>query len=130
MKSEVFYRVIYGDTDCGQVMYYANYLRLFEIGRTEFLRERGITYREIEETYGIILPVVEVYARYRASAKYDDLLLIKTTLREAKPLKIVFDYEIFRENTLLVEGSTTHLPINREGKVIRLPEEILKTLSK
>jgi len=130
MKSEVFYRVIYGDTDCGQVMYYANYLRLFEIGRTEYLRERGISYREIEETYGIILPVVEVYARYRASAKYDDLLLIKTTLREAKPLKIIFDYEIFKENTLLVEGSTTHLPINREGKVIRLPEEILKTLSK
>jgi len=130
MKSEVFYRVIYGDTDCGQVMYYANYLRLFEIGRTEYLRERGISYREIEETYGIILPVVEVYARYRASAKYDDLLLIKTTLREAKSLKIVFEYEIFKENTLLVEGSTTHLPINRKGKVIRLPEEILKTLSK
>lgn len=130
MKSEVFYRVIYGDTDCGQVMYYANYLRLFEIGRTEYLRERGISYREIEETYGIILPVVELYARYRASAKYDDLLLIKTTLREAKPLKIVFAYEIFKENILLVEGSTTHLPINREGKVIRLPKEILKTLSK
>jgi len=127
---ELHYRVIYGDTDCGGVMYYANYLRLFEMGRTEYLRKRGLSYREIEEEMGILLPVVEVYAKYRASARYDDLLLIKTSLHEAKPLKVTFTYQIFRDETLLVEGKTSHVPISREGKVIRLPEKILHHLNK
>lgn len=84
-----FYRVIYGDTDCGGVMYYANYLRLFEMGRTELIRAYGLSYKEIEEEMGIILPVVEVKARYKASAKYDDLLRIRTTLVEARSFKIL-----------------------------------------
>lgn len=128
MECEIFYRVIYGDTDCGGVMYYANYLRLFEMGRTELIRKKGLSYREIEKNWQIILPVVEVYAKYKASARYDDLLLIKTKLQEVKPLKLTFIYEIFRENKLLVEGQTIHLPINPEGKIVRLPPEILKIL--
>ncbi len=121
---EISYRVIYGDTDCGGVMYYANYLRLFEMGRTEFIRKKGLSYREIEEELGIILPVVEVFAKYKAPAKYDDLLTIKTTLSEVKPFKITFSYEIYRDGELLCEGKTTHVPINREGKIVRLPEKI------
>lgn len=128
MECEIFYRVIYGDTDCGGVMYYANYLRLFEMGRTELIRKKGLSYKEIEKNWQIILPVVEVYAKYKASARYDDLLLIKTKLQEVKPLKLTFIYEIFRENKLLVEGKTIHLPINPEGKIVRLPSEILKIL--
>ncbi len=127
---EISYRVIYGDTDCGGVMYYANYLRLFEIGRTEFIRQRGLTYKEIEEDLGIILPVVEVYAKYKASARYDDLLTIKTTLSELKPFKITFSYEIYRKDELLCQGKTTHVPINREGKIVRLPEKIQTLLKK
>lgn len=128
MEIEVLYRVIYGDTDCGGVMYYANYLRLFEIGRTELIRQKGLSYREIEEKWQIILPVVEVYAKYKASAKYDDLLLIKTTLQEVKPLKLTFSYQILRESQVLVEGKTIHIPINPQEKIVRLPNEILKIL--
>lgn len=128
MESEILYRVIYGDTDCGGVMYYANYLRLFEMGRTELIRKRGLSYKEIERNWQIILPVVEVYVRYKASARYDDLLLIKTKLKEIKPLKLTFTYEILREDKLLVEGQTIHVPISPEGKIVRLPEEILKIL--
>ncbi|MDF2952771.1 MAG: Acyl-CoA thioesterase FadM [Thermodesulfobacterium sp.] len=127
MIKVVNYRVIYGDTDCGNVMYYGNYLRLFEIGRTELIRSTGLSYKEIEEK-GIILPVVEVFAKYRASAKYDDLLTIKTSLKELKMRKIVFEYKIFKNTTLLTEGYTVHVPINREGKIVKFPEDIYKIL--
>jgi acyl-CoA thioester hydrolase len=128
MKKEISYRVIYGDTDCGGVMYYANYLKLFEIGRTELIRSAGVTYREIEEKYNIILPVVEVFAKYKASARYDDLLTIKTSIKELKTHKITFEYEIVRDNKLLVEGYTVHVPINREGKIVRFPQEVYSLL--
>lgn len=126
----ITYRVIYGDTDCGGVMYYANYLRLFEMGRTEYLRKRGLSYREIEDKWGILLPVIEVSAKYKASARYDDLLTIKTSLLEAKSYKVTFQYEIWSEKNLLVEGKTTHVAITKEGKVIKIPKEILEVLSK
>lgn len=128
MISEVKYRVLYGDTDCGEVMYYGNYLRLFEIGRTELIRCAGISYKEIEEREGIILPVVEVFAKYKASAKYDEVLTIKTLLKELKPYKIVFEYKIFRDDQLLTEGYTVHIPINREGKIVRFPKDLYQVL--
>lgn len=127
---EISYRVIYGDTDCGGVMYYANYLRLFEMGRTEFIRKKGLSYREIEEKHGIILPVVEVFVKYKAPAKYDDLLTIKTSLSEVKSFKITFSYEIYRDQELLCEGKTIHVSINREGKIVRLSDKILTLLKK
>ncbi len=70
-------RVLYGDTDAGGVVYNANYLRYFEFGRTEMMRERVCSYREIEEL-GFILPVTECWARYKAPAFYDDLLTVET----------------------------------------------------
>ena len=125
---EVKYRVIYGDTDTGGVMYYGNYLRLFEIGRTELLRTKGITYREIEEREGLILPVVEVYLRYKAPAFYDDLLTIHTTLSEVKPYRICFGYEIRREAKLLVQGYTVHVPVTRQGRLTRFPRSLYQQL--
>lgn len=128
MEKEINYRVIYGDTDCGKVMYYANYLRVFEIGRTELIRTTGISYKDIEEKYGIILPVVETFIRYKASAYYDDLLTIKTKIKELKPFKIVFEYKIYKEDTLIAEGYTLHVPVNVKGKVVRIPIELLNLL--
>ena len=122
------YRVIYGDTDCGGVMYYGNYLRLFEIGRTEWIRRVGIAYKEIEERFEVILPVVEVFAKYKSPAFYDDLLEIETRLTEAKPLKLRFDYRIFREGNLLVQGYTVHVPIGKDMKAKRLPVELYELL--
>jgi len=129
MIKEVNYRVIYGDTDCGKVMYYGNYFRLFEIGRTELIRSVGLSYKEIEEKDGIILPVVEAFIKYKAPAKYDDLLTIKTFLKELKPYKVIFEYKIFRNHTLLTEGYTVHVPINKEGKVIKFPKNIYNILN-
>ncbi len=129
MIKEVNYRVIYGDTDCGKVMYYGNYFRLFEIGRTELIRSVGLSYKEIEEKDGIILPVVEAFIKYKAPAKYDDLLTIKTFLKELKPYKVVFEYKIFKNNTLLTEGYTVHVPINKEGKIIKFPKNIYNILN-
>ncbi|OAQ21815.1 acyl-CoA thioesterase [Thermosulfurimonas dismutans] len=125
---EVKYRVIYGDTDTGGVMYYGNYLRLFEIGRTELLRVQGITYREIEEGEGLILPVVEAHVRYKAPARYDDLLTIRTVLSEVKPHRIRFNYEIRREEKLLVQGYTVHVPVTREGRLTRFSQTLYQKL--
>jgi len=119
---EILYRVIYGDTDTGGVMYYGNYLRLFEIGRTELLRAHGLTYREIEEREGLILPVVEVHVRYKAPARYDDLLTLETKLSELKLHRVRFNYIVRREGRLLAEGYTVHVPVTREGRLTRFPE--------
>ncbi len=127
------YRVIYGDTDCGGVVYYGNYLRIFEVARTEFLRENGITYSEVEREFGIILPVVEVGVRYKVPARYDDLLSVKTVLEEVRPFKVKFSYEVLRDGQSLAEGFTVHVPVGRDGRLRRFPralyEELLKIVS-
>ncbi len=128
MSNRVRYRVIYGDTDCGGVVYYGTYFRLFEIGRTELLRVSGLSYAEIEQKEGLILPVVEAHARYRAPARYDDELIIETNLVEVHPHKVRFEYLIQRGERLLVEGYTVHAPINREGKLVKFPARILQFL--
>jgi len=116
------YRVIYGDTDAANVVYYGNYMRYFEIGRTEYLRAKGLTYRDMEDE-GYILPVVEAYSRYKASAKYDDVILIKTALVELKAVSCRFHYRIERkeDQKLLVKGFTVHAVINRQGKLVQFP---------
>ena len=122
-------RVLYGDTDSGGVVYYGNYLRYFEKGRTEFMRDQGITYKSLEES-GFILPVVENYTRYKASAKYDDLIEIHTKLGEIKKVSCKFNYQIRRsvDNKLLVKGHTLHAVIDRTGKLSKFPTEIFAKL--
>ncbi|WYD81652.1 MAG: thioesterase family protein [Candidatus Electrothrix gigas] len=131
------YRVIYGDTDSGGMMYHANYLRLAEIGRTEMLRTWGIPYREMEQQ-GIILPVTESYLRYKASARYDDLITIATSLAEVKFVSCRFHYRITRwekekgqgqgQKQLLVKGFTNLACINRQGKLMSFPDNIRDAL--
>jgi acyl-CoA thioester hydrolase len=129
------YRVLYGDTDAGGVVYYGNYLRYFELGRTEYMRELvQVSYREIEEQ-GLILPVIECYARYKASAHYDDLLLIETSLSELKNVSCRFSYRIHRQEdngtkTLLVKGSTINASVDRNNKLTRLPADLMERLKK
>ncbi len=121
---KVPYRVIYGDTDCGGVVYYAHYLRLFEIGRTELLRQNGLTYRQIEREKGLILPVVESYVRYRSPARYDDVLEIETKIVALHRFKVRFDYVIYREEKPIVYGFTVHAPINKEGRLVKFPDDV------
>ncbi len=127
------YRVIYGDTDAAAVVYNANYLRFFEIGRTELMREKVCTYREIEKM-GLLLPVTECYVRYKAFACYDDILQIETKLVELKKVSCKFSYRILRENSdtgreqLIAKGYTVHASVNRAGKLTPLPTDLIHRL--
>jgi len=126
------HRVLYGDTDAAAVVYNANYLRYFELGRTEFMRERICSYREIEEM-GFILPVIECHIRFKAPARYDDLLIIETTLTDLKKVSCTFNYRIMQEDDnsrprLLAKGSTVMASINRQGKLTPLPDEVTSRL--
>lgn len=126
------HRVLYGDTDAAAVVYNANYLRYFELGRTEFMRDRVCSYREIEQL-GFVLPVVECHIRFKAPARYDDLLTIETFLADLKKVTCTFNYRILQEGDsskprLLAKGFTTHAAINREGKLTPLPTELTDKL--
>jgi acyl-CoA thioester hydrolase len=120
-------RVIYGDTDAMGQVYYGNYLRWFEIGRSEWFRFLGMTYREVEER-GIFLPVVEAHCSYRKSAFYDDVLTIATTFSFSGPARLKFQYEITRGDDLLTSGYTVHVCIDRDRKVLRPPQYLKDVL--
>jgi acyl-CoA thioester hydrolase len=122
-------RVIYGDTDQMGVVYYANYLRYFEAARNEFIRAKGLRYRDFEEQYGLVLPVIEAHASYKVPAKYDDLLTVEISLAEAKRASARFDYRILREGTLLATGHTVHACVDLEGRPRRFPAELLERLA-
>ena len=125
------YRVLYGDVDSMGVVYYGNYFRLFEKGRAEFLRQRGLGYKEVEER-GFILPVTQTHCHYYQSARYDDLLLIETRVGLVKRASVRFDYEIFRaaaDRERLAAGSTLHACLNPDGRIVRLPQFLLQLLN-
>ena len=134
MRDPVFqveYRVIYGDTDAGSVVYNANYLRFFEIARTEMMRARVMPYRDIEEQ-GLIIPVTESYLRYKAPARYDDLLTIEVCLADLSKVSCRFHYRVFRKEgkkeQLLVKGFTKHACVNRQGRLTPFPPEIVEKM--
>jgi acyl-CoA thioester hydrolase len=111
--------------------YYGNYLRWFEIGRNELFRSMGLTYISVESR-GLFLPVAETYCKYLLPAKYDDQLIIETSLDTRLKGSIKFDYQIFGEDaqTLLAVGYTKHACLNRDGKVIRPPSFIKEIIEK
>src|SRR5258706_140887 len=123
------YRVIYGDTDQMGIVYYANYLRWFERGRSEFLRQIGLPYSNIENQ-GFHFPVTEVNCRYGNSARYDDVIQIETGLIELGRASLSFAYRITRqaEQNLLATGTTKHACVDRIGKVTRIPSILLNAI--
>jgi acyl-CoA thioester hydrolase len=124
------YRVTYADTDAMGVAYHSNYFKWFEMGRTEYLRNLGIPYKEIEKK-GFLLPVVSAYCKYIKPARYDDLLRIETMFTEVKRASIKIHYEIFLEDSEieLVNGYTMHALTDKEGKIRRIPDFIIKKIS-
>jgi acyl-CoA thioester hydrolase len=108
------------------VVYYGNYLTWFEVGRTDLLRQLGRSYREIEESQRIHLPVVEARCRYHKPARYDDLVDIVTRASRPTRASLQFDYELSRaeDGVLLASGSTLHVAVDRDGKPCRLPREL------
>ena len=125
------YRVIYGDTDAAGVVYNANYLRLFEIGRTEMMRAWAFPYREME-ALGCILPVTETYLRFKAPARYDDLVDIAVSLAQCGRMTCRFHYRLTRRETdgaetLLTRGFTAHACV-KDGTLAAFPEAIRQAL--
>lgn len=126
MKSFVTeYRVIYADCDPFDVMYYANYLSLFERGRTELFRSLGLAYREISDR-GIYTPVTEAHCKYIRSVRYDDLLQIETSIGEMRKASIRIVHEIYKKEPrrLLAKGYTVLAFVNREVKIQPVPPDV------
>jgi acyl-CoA thioester hydrolase len=129
-RSHVNIRVIYADTDAMGIVYHTNYIKWFEIGRTELLRSVGIVYAEME-AQGYNLPLTEVYCNYLFPAKYDQIIVVETELEYLKRASMKFIYTIWDEDRekALVEGYTVHACTNDLGKIVRIPHFILERVN-
>lgn len=127
---ELEIRVRYSETDQMSYVYYGNYASYFEMGRVEWLRNIGTSYKEMEEN-GIMLPVLNLNINYLKPAKYDDLLKLKTTLKKIPSVKIEFDFEIFNQkNELLTTGYTSLVFIDmKRNKPTRCPQNLLDRIT-
>jgi len=116
-------RVRYAETDQMGVVYYANYLIWMEVGRVELVRSLGVNYKDLEQSDGLYLSVIEANCRYLAPARYDQQIAVETRVTKATDRMVEFGYRILSldPDRLLVEGSTRHLWLNREWKPARLP---------
>lgn len=119
-SGEITIRVRYAETDRMGLLHHANYLVYFEQGRTELLRSRGLSYRDLEDQ-GYYLVVVRLEVRYRAPAHYDDLLTLRTTVARTTAVRIDHRYEVLRDGVLLAEGSSTLACVDRDGKLQAMP---------
>jgi acyl-CoA thioester hydrolase len=122
--SETLTRVRYKDTDQMGMVYYGNYFTFFEIGRVEYMRERGVAYKQMEREDDSFIVVAEASCRYLRSARFDDVLRIRTRVSESRRRSIRFAYEILRheDGELLATGETLHVVCNRRGRPKSLPE--------
>ncbi|HKY20903.1 MAG TPA: thioesterase family protein [Vicinamibacterales bacterium] len=122
-------RVRYAETDKMGVVYHANYFMWFEIGRCELLRAIGRSYKEMEAA-GIGLPVIEAHCEYKAPARYDDELQVKTWGKLLSPARVEFAYEISRtsDGTVNAVGMTVHAAVDSTGRPCRLPDYIRELL--
>jgi acyl-CoA thioester hydrolase len=125
--SEVKVRVRYAETDQMGVVYHANHFVWFEVGRVEFFRQLGFSYKEMEQQDGCHIAVVDARCRYKAPARYDDEVVVRTRLKNARESMVHFGYELVRDadGLLLAEGETMHVVIDREMKKTPIPEKYM-----
>ena len=123
-------RVRYAETDKMGVAYYANYLVWFEVGRAEYCRRKGFCYADLE-SLGYILVVTDAQCHYRNSARYDELLTVRTRVKGANKRMITFGYQLLRKESeeIIAEGETRHLSIGPNGKPKSLPERFVAVLA-
>jgi acyl-CoA thioester hydrolase len=123
--SESRIRVRYAETDQMGVVYHANYLIWFEVGRVDFIRDLGLNYREMEQEENGMIAVIEASARYKAPARYDDELIVRTSLAGARGPLVRFRYSVVRavDELLLCEGETTHIVVDRDMKKREMPQK-------
>ena len=126
-KTEI--RVRYGDTDHFGVVYYARYLNWLEAGRTEILRDNGITYADYEDR-GMFAPVVKLEIEYKAAARYDDILVVETKIDKIGNSSVEFSYAIHRksDNLLVATAKTVNVFVTKKGDKVSVPNEIRKIL--
>jgi acyl-CoA thioester hydrolase len=126
---ETSVRVRYAETDAMGVVYHTNYLIWFEVGRGEYMRQKGGDYADFE-AQGFYLPVSEVDARFIAPARYGDLILIRTWTEELRSRSLTFTYEVVMQETgqVLVTGRTRHICTDREGRIKMIPKEMRELL--
>jgi len=129
VTSNIELRVRYAETDQMGVVHHSRYFEWFECGRTELMRQLGYSYLTMEED-GVLLPIVEASCKYLRPAKYDDLIQIKTELKEKPRPRIQLFYKVFRlpKDEFLAEGFTTHVFLNQSGKPIRPIRKFLDVL--
>lgn len=125
---EVRLRVRYAETDQMGVVYHANYFIWLEVGRVEFLRQLGFSYRDMEASDKCFIAVVDAKCRYKAPARYDDEVIVRTHLKNVRESLVHFGYELLRanDNTLLAEAETTHVVTDAEMKKKTIPERYLQ----
>ena len=128
IQSRVQITVRYAETDMMGIVYHGSYLPWFEIGRTTLLKERGLSYRDLE-TAGYRLPVLEVAVKYFKPALYDDIVTVVTTLAEKPLLRIRLSYEVRRGDELLATGQSSHAFIDREGRPVRPPSNFTERMN-
>ncbi|GAB6138228.1 acyl-CoA thioesterase [Halanaerobaculum tunisiense] len=115
-------RVRYCETDQMGVVHHANYLHWLEVARTEYLRQQGVSYSQLEEA-GVLLPVSEVNCNYHRPAQYDDLITIIVKIKKLKRVTITFEYQVYNEEELLVTATTVHPFVNHDFKPVSLRQE-------
>jgi len=123
--SETRLRVRYAETDQAGVVYHSNYLIWFEVGRVELCRDYGFNYREMEGEDDAFLPVVEAGVKYHSPARYDDEIIVRTRVVQARTRTIKFAYEVLRasDGRLLAEGETHHVVMNKQGRTRSFPRK-------
>ncbi|MFN0280229.1 MAG: acyl-CoA thioesterase [Pyrinomonadaceae bacterium] len=117
-------RVRYAETDQMGIVHNANYLVWFEVGRSEFCRAKGFSYRDLEQEENAFMVVAESYCRYKSPAYYEDILTVRTKIGEMRSRSLTFIYEVHRaaDNMLIAEGETVHVVTDKDKKVRQLPE--------
>lgn len=122
------YRVTYRDCSIGNHIYYGNYLAILEAARGEFFRSLGETFLELSAA-GVLFPVIECNLRYKAPARYDDVLTIETTVTEAKGVRVSFSYRILNQRgELVIEAATFHACASLADKPQRVPSPLIEKL--
>jgi acyl-CoA thioester hydrolase len=123
--NETKLRVRYAETDQMGIVYHSNYFLWFEVGRVELLRQLGFSYRDMEAQDNCCIAVIDARCRYKAPARYDDEIIVRTQLENLRESVIRFEYELFRaaDGTLLAEGDTTHIVVDRDMKKTTLPQK-------
>lgn len=125
------HRVSYGETDSMAVLYYAEYLHLFERVRNTYIRNCGVSYKEVEAK-GIFLPVRQAECRYRVPVRYDDLIRIRAGISEWRRASLVFMYEVYNEDKSVIHatGMTEHAVVNKEGRPVKVPDWFMEIFTR